>query len=336
MLYTFRLANEFLNSPSLKINAMNKSFLESWRKNGVIAFKEPLSVLNFRKALIEKIDPKFHQIWNTALTSNLIVFNENLDDIEFFLDDEDFDEILDKKFGCSTIYIDQETEDLISTYSNYKAYCNKKMKEVISVDSYLDSFFLNESESFSSKQIDANEQLDIIWEKRLRNFFKFNDTVTVIDRYFYINEWDSYNRGGGSALLNLFRKLAADKIKLKKIELVSNDFVDVANISSLFEKYIWSSSILKSVCGEVKLVAKEDGFFKGDFHDRLVRSNKHYIEIGLGLGDILRENKMKKFTTLTMKPKKPADYDSYINSAISIDITNPQEWIKNYKKENPL
>ncbi|KXZ64235.1 hypothetical protein [Acinetobacter venetianus] len=336
MLYAFRLSNELLNSPSLKINAMNKSFLESWRKNGVITFKEPSSIISFKREISEKVDPKFHQIWNIALTSNLIVFNENLDEIDFLLNNEDFDEILSKKFGCSTIYVDQDTEDLISCYSNYKRYCSNELKEVVSIDSYHDSLFLTESELFSNKQIDADETLDFIWEKRLKNFFKFNDTITIVDRYLYVNEWDSYNRGGNSALLNLFRRLANDNIKLKKIEFVSNDFVDEVDISSLFEKYIWSSSFLKDVCGVVKLVAKEDSFFKGDFHDRLVRSNRHYIEIGLGLGDILRENKMKKFTTLTMKPKKPVDYDNYINSAVSIDLSKSQEWIKKYIKENPL
>ncbi|QQN40076.1 MULTISPECIES: hypothetical protein [unclassified Acinetobacter] len=335
MLYTFKLTYELLNSSALKIKAINTNFLESWRKNGVVVFKKPEEVLKFSRSLAKKIDPKYIQLWNTALTSNLVIFDEELEDIEFILDEEDFNKIFYKKFGCSTIYIDQDTEDLISNYSNYKKYCGKELKEIISIDSYSDSFFLSEADIYSNKQIDSEETLQEIWEKRFKNFFKYNHSITIVDRYLFINEWDSYNRRGNSALLNLFRKLASENIKLKKIEFVSNDYVDSINICDFFERNIWSSSILKNVCEEVKLISKEDSFFKGDFHDRLIRADKHYIEIGIGLGDIFRDPKMKKFTTLTMKPKKPADYESYINSATRIDINNSQEWIKKYQKENP-
>ncbi|MDC5702044.1 hypothetical protein OFN14_13620, partial [Acinetobacter baumannii] len=190
--------------------------------------------------------------------------------------------------------------------------------------------------TFSNKQIDSGDILDDIWNERFEYFFKFNSTITVVDRYLFTNELESHNKGGNSALLNLFRKLASKNIRLKKLEFVSNDFVDDISFCNFFEQYIWCSSILKGVSDEVKFVAKADSFFVGDFHDRLVRSDKHYIEIGLGLGDIFREPKMKRFTTLTMKPKKPVDYENYINQATSINISNSQEWIKKYSKENPL
>lgn len=335
MLYTFRLTNELLNSRALQIKAINKSFLESWRKNGVVTFKKPLDVLEFSKNIATKIDPKFIQLWNIALTSNSMVFNENLNEINFIIDEEDYNKVICQKFGCSTIYIDQDTEDLIVTYSNYKPYCDVELQEVVSIDSYSDSIFFSEAEIYSNKQIDVNESLDDIWEKRFKNFFRYNTTITVVDRYLFTNEWESCSRGKNSALLNLFRKLAREKITLKKIEFISNDFVDQSDLCDFFENHIWSSTILKDICDEVKFVAKADSFFKGDFHDRLVRSDKHYIEIGLGFGEIFRELNIKKFTTLTMKPKKPANYESYINSATSIDPSNTQEWIKRYQK-NPL
>ncbi|MHA3052093.1 hypothetical protein [Acinetobacter sp. ANC 4640] len=336
MFYTFRLSDEFLGSNSLKIKAINRDFIEAWRKNGVIVFKNQNEVLEFRRKLQSKVDPRFIQLWNLGLSSNLITFNNDLEDVDFLIDDEDFNKIICKNFGCSTFYVDQDTEDLISTYADYKKYCATQLKEIISLDSYSDSIFLNRAQTFSNKQIDADEILDDIWNQRFEYFFKFNSTITVVDRYLFINELENDNKRGNSALLNLFRKLASKDIRLKKIEFVSNDFTDITSFCEFFEKYIWSSNILKSVSDEVKFVAKADSFFVGDFHDRLVRSDKHYIEIGLGFGDIFREPKMKRFTTLTMKPKKPVDYENYINQATSINRSNSQEWIKKYNKGNSL
>ncbi|MBJ8418940.1 hypothetical protein [Acinetobacter courvalinii] len=336
MITPFILDKEIFQCEHFKnLPIVRDTILEDWSNHGVFIFGKQENHLNLVQFVRKEFPIKYKDKWLTALTKfPFFIVNDDLIE-NFLVGSEDFNEIKQLSEYIDSLFLTSINFELVREFKNFKQISNDF--EVLDYVCLKDSSFFKLSKVYSKKQIDSGEDVKNILS-RFKNLISYTKKIVVIDRYLFGNDIKSaYSPHGSlSAIRRFFKFMAVNKIKVKNLQFVSsNKDLKADEVKKLFDDIFASDSSLKSCCEKLIVVVRDDKSFSDSFHDRIVKTDHHYVEIGSGFGDAIRNKKTEKFMTFSCKSNCDVDYSNYFAHISRLDCSKT-EAVFNYKKENPL
>ena len=211
------------------------------------------------------------------------------------------------------LLLESNTYSLVKDYSGFNA--ESKLFEVLDYVYLKDSKNFNLSKIYSKKQIDSGEDVKNIWY-RFRNLLKYTEEITIIDRYLFENDFNSaYDPDlGYSSIRRFFKFMTTSGIKVKRLNFISsNKNIRQEDVEKLFSDILRADGSFLHCFKTLRVILRNDKLFSDKFHDRLIKTDFHYVEIGAGFGEAFRGCATEKFMTFSCKSSKDVDYRSYIS-----------------------
>lgn len=330
MITPFILDKEIFQCENFKtLPIVRDTILEDWANHGMFIFGKKENHHNLVQFVRKEFPIKYKDKWLTALTK-FPFFVVNADLIEDFLvGSEDFNEIKKLSEYVNSLLLTSTNFGLMSEFENFQPISSNF--EVLDYVYLKDSTFFKLSKIYAKKQIDNGEDVKNILS-RFKNLISYTNKLVVVDRYLFTNDIKTaYSADNSlSAIRRFFKFMAVNKINVKTLQFVSsNKDLKTDDVKKLFDDIFVSDSSLKSCFEKLIVVVRDDKCFSNTFHDRIVKTDHHYVEIGSGFGDALRNKKTEKFMTFSCKSKGDVDYSNYFAHISKLDFSKT-EAIYNY------
>ncbi|QMV65526.1 hypothetical protein VUJ49_10920 [Pseudomonas berkeleyensis] len=286
MITNFSLDEDFFTSAGLNnenLSAIHDFITRSWIDHGVLILPKNgrRDLLN----LIEKLPLKYKQRWLTAAeygkSSELNTSWWNFSSFENFADSCS----LSKQF--KTAFSNDETCFVLSGGVDCKAHCSQTGFEMLGAGLCSESINFQNSLNLSRSDIFGHTSAEHVWVDRFEPLAKFSKKITIIDRYFFQNTWESAQRKDKESSMKNFFTFLSKMGKKYHVKIIS--YGDIKNsefhtgIYDFFYKSIIKSPALYQALESWELISAQESFFQGESHDRLMGFDRHICQVGNGM-----------------------------------------------------
>lgn len=336
MITPFILDKEIFQCENFKnLPIVRDSILEDWANHGIFVFGKKENHHNLVQFVRKEFPVKYKDKWLTALTKfPFFVVNSDLID-NFLVGSEDFNEIKKLSEYINSLFLTPTNFGLVSEFKNFESSSNNF--EVLDYVYLKDSNFFKLSKIYAKKQIDSGEDVKNVWY-RFKNLLNYTNKLLIVDRYLYSNDIKSayLPNDSSSSIRRFFKFMTVNNLKVKNLQFVSsNKGIEADQVKKLFDDIFASDSSLKKCFESLSIIVRDEKLFSHNFHDRIIKTDHHYVEIGSGFGDAFRYKVTEKFMTFSCKSNCEVDYSNYFAHISKLDCSE-NEAIFKYKKENPL
>jgi len=309
MLTTFYLDKELFDDDSLQnINQLNLTILNNWKNYGCLGVCED-SKLDLIKA-IKKVPVKYSIQWQTALTNYkstpICPRKSTISDCENFVE-------LKEILVAEEVLTGVIPTDYSSDFINLK---NSDCFEVVTPSNFEESQNFQNSETYCLTQIAKGDDINVIWQERLHNLARYSKQITIIDRFSALNILEDHSKGLKTSLETFIEYLS---LTGKKYEIsifgacdINGRMTNATTLKTYLNNVLRKKPLYTQVIEKCNFSLCKNGFFGKEAHDRMLKFDKHVIEIGNGL-DIFRQKPILN-NTFTIKLSHQTNFDSVYNT----------------------
>ena len=231
-----------------------------------------------------------------AFTDFPKIFDTDLNIDTNFSDVNKVDDVVQYSQHFNTLILEETTLSVLQDLDNFES-CIKKIAqfECLDIDSLGESKNFNTSKAIFSLSLEKGLCTQEFLNTRLLQLFRITKSIIVVDRYLLKN--DIFEPKSSRALINFFSFLRRQKIFIKDITIISSDigFTGTVPRDILVENFI-RKEIKDYNCKRLKILIKEDSYFKSEAHDRYVLTDDYIISIGTGLGEVIGHKIIQRTT----------------------------------------
>lgn len=313
MLVKFTLDKDCFSSEALNDELNTNSHLvleEYWSKYGVLIYPEKFNKLEFLKGLKCAKDK---QKWSLKLNGNLFRSFELCENWESMEEqnkkDPRYKDLLDYKKYFQALIVDE---------TNYLEAKSLEEFSRINIDlEILPPGMVGNSNKFKavkdkleSSHLNIDEVTDTIWVERFSDLCKYSREITIIDRYFFKSLATDFKNKKQSSFEFFLKKLSNfrhDKCILTIVSTTTthdNDksydelFGEISSNGKYLDwhDFLFSNSKevlsppLKIYIDSLKFIDVNHAFFNKESHDRYLRFDNCFFQIGKGM-DFMRFEK---------------------------------------------
>lgn len=313
MLVKFTLDKDCFSAEAFNDDLNTNSHLvleEYWSKYGVLIYPEHFNKLEFLKGL-KCIEDQ--QKWTLKLSGNLFRsfgIHENWESME----EQNkkipkYENLLDYKNFFQALIVDETNYLEVKSCEKFSA-INADL-EILPPGRIGDSTkFKAVKEKLESAHLNIDEITDTIWQEKFSDLCKYSREITIIDRYFFkslASDFKNKKQSSFEFLLKKISKFRHDKCILTIVSTTTthdNDksYNDLFREISVDSNYVdWHDFLfarsneilsppLKTYIDSLKLIDVNYQFFNKESHDRYLRFDNCFFQIGKGV-DFMRFEK---------------------------------------------
>lgn len=304
-----------------KLPIVRDSILEDWASHGIFIFGNQDNYSHLVQFVRTSFPVKYKDKWLTALTKfPIFIVNDEIVH-DFLLESEDFNEIKKLSKYVDSLFLNSTNFEIVSGFKNFEKTINNF--EVLDYVYLKDSKSFKLSKVYAKKQIDNGEDVKNVWY-RFKNLLTYTNKMIVVDRYLFSNDISTayLPENSSSSIRRFFKFMTVNKIKVKNLQFVSsNKGLRLEDVRKLFDDIFISDGSLRTCFENLTVIVSDDKLFSDNFHDRIIKTDHHYVEIGSGFGDAFRYKNTEKFMTFSCKSKCEVDYTKYLSHISSLDLS---------------
>lgn len=294
MLTEFALDNSFCESDSLSSKSTNRTFIDIWKKQGVLVLGEHQNSDYFLDRLKNKIPANVYQDWVYAFSNNKIIKVGT--DWKIFIDYLDYSELKSYNNFFKTGITEEQSIDFVKKLPNYLDYCPASSFEILEIDEQHNSRNFNNNFFGACADIIEGDTNDEIWFNKFFILSKYNKNIVIIDHYLLRNFIEDKRDSKKTNIEFILEKLVLNN---KKYNITVISLGSVINSNSYNEIISGFNAInlsgLNISYNKIKIISCNSSYFKKIAHDRFIKFDEYVCTLGKGL-EVLRDKDTPRCT----------------------------------------